>query len=163
MVGRGQQCLQGELQFNAAVSRSREQQQSERCCCHSALQDQHLFAGAAGLAGGGPAPQFLQSCCCCRQVLALPEMLDLTRPAAAALAQQQPVPDLPQQVVDARPAGRFKGADPEPRAGLKSGHMPGAKSVPFVQVSSAGHPLGPWTPGPLAPGHGTNASRTGQQ
>eukprot|EP00775_Hariotina_reticulata_P014589 gene14589-14720_t len=61
-------------------------------------------------------------------------MLDITRPAAAALAQQQPVPDLPQQVVDARPAGRFKGVDPEPRVGLKSGHMPGSKSVPFVQV-----------------------------
>ncbi len=33
-------------------------------------------------------------------------------------------------VVDARPAGRFSGADPEPRAGLPSGHMPGAVSLP---------------------------------
>lgn len=39
-----------------------------------------------------------------------------------------------EQVVDARPAGRFQGVDPEPRAGLRSGHMPGAKSVPFPQV-----------------------------
>jgi 3-mercaptopyruvate sulfurtransferase SseA len=38
------------------------------------------------------------------------------------------------QVVDARPAGRFAGVDPEPRPGLPSGHMPGAKSVPFMQV-----------------------------
>jgi thiosulfate/3-mercaptopyruvate sulfurtransferase len=38
------------------------------------------------------------------------------------------------QVMDARPAGRFKGADPEPRPGLRGGHMPGAKSVPFTQV-----------------------------
>lgn len=34
------------------------------------------------------------------------------------------------QIVDARPAGRFTGAVPEPRPGLKSGHMPGARSAP---------------------------------
>ncbi len=33
-------------------------------------------------------------------------------------------------ILDARPAPRFRGEAPEPRAGLKSGHMPGAKSVP---------------------------------
>ena len=33
-------------------------------------------------------------------------------------------------VVDARPAPRFAGREPEPRPGLKSGHMPGALSVP---------------------------------
>jgi len=33
-------------------------------------------------------------------------------------------------VLDARPAARFRGEAPEPRAGLKSGHMPGAKSLP---------------------------------
>jgi thiosulfate/3-mercaptopyruvate sulfurtransferase len=31
---------------------------------------------------------------------------------------------------DARPGPRFRGEAPEPRAGLKSGHMPGAKSIP---------------------------------
>lgn len=35
-----------------------------------------------------------------------------------------------EQVVDARPAGRFTGETPEPRAGLRGGHMPGARSVP---------------------------------
>jgi thiosulfate/3-mercaptopyruvate sulfurtransferase len=35
------------------------------------------------------------------------------------------------QVVDARPADRFRGEAPEPRAGLASGHMPGAKNLPF--------------------------------
>ena len=35
------------------------------------------------------------------------------------------------QVVDARSAGRFAGTDPEPRAGLKSGHIPGSRNVPF--------------------------------
>ncbi len=39
------------------------------------------------------------------------------------------------QILDARPAGRFKGVDPEPRAGLRGGHMPGAKNVPFGLVS----------------------------
>ncbi|WP_395648239.1 3-mercaptopyruvate sulfurtransferase [Terricaulis sp.] len=34
-------------------------------------------------------------------------------------------------LLDARPAGRFSGETPEPRAGLRSGHMPGARSVPF--------------------------------
>ena len=39
-------------------------------------------------------------------------------------------------IVDARPAGRFAGRDREPRAGLRTGHMPGAHSVPFLDVLS---------------------------
>jgi thiosulfate/3-mercaptopyruvate sulfurtransferase len=35
------------------------------------------------------------------------------------------------QVADARSAARFTGAEPEIRPGLKSGHMPGAKNLPF--------------------------------
>ena len=35
------------------------------------------------------------------------------------------------QLVDARPAARFRGETPEPRAGLRGGHMPGARNVPF--------------------------------
>lgn len=35
-----------------------------------------------------------------------------------------------EQLVDARPAGRFTGEQPEPRSGLRGGHMPGAFSVP---------------------------------
>jgi thiosulfate/3-mercaptopyruvate sulfurtransferase len=42
------------------------------------------------------------------------------------------------QVVDARPAERFRGEAPEPRAGLKSGHMPGSLNVPFVEVVEHG-------------------------
>ena len=34
------------------------------------------------------------------------------------------------QIVDARPAGRFEGREPEPRAGLRSGHIPGSRNVP---------------------------------
>jgi thiosulfate/3-mercaptopyruvate sulfurtransferase len=34
------------------------------------------------------------------------------------------------QVVDARPADRFRGEAPEPRPGVRSGHMPGSFNVP---------------------------------
>jgi thiosulfate/3-mercaptopyruvate sulfurtransferase len=43
------------------------------------------------------------------------------------------------QVVDARPADRFEGRAPEPRAGLKSGHMPGSRNLPFVEIVEHGH------------------------
>lgn len=39
-----------------------------------------------------------------------------------------------EQIVDARPAARFRGEAPEPRPGLKSGHMPGAMNVPVSEV-----------------------------
>lgn len=42
------------------------------------------------------------------------------------------------QIADARPAGRFQGVEPEPRAGVRSGHMPGAKSVPALTLSENG-------------------------
>ncbi len=38
------------------------------------------------------------------------------------------------QIVDARPSGRFEGRDPEPRPGLRTGHMPGARSVPSGMI-----------------------------
>lgn len=43
----------------------------------------------------------------------------------------------PEQVVDMRPAGRFAGTDPEPRAGLRGGHMPGSRSLPYVELVAA--------------------------
>lgn len=36
-----------------------------------------------------------------------------------------------EQIVDARSAGRFAGTDPEPRADLRGGHIPGSKNLPF--------------------------------
>ena len=39
-----------------------------------------------------------------------------------------------EQLVDARPAARFTGEAPEPRPGLRGGHMPGARSVPSSSV-----------------------------
>lgn len=42
------------------------------------------------------------------------------------------------QIADARPAGRFSGVEPEPRAGMRSGHMPGARNVPASALSENG-------------------------
>jgi thiosulfate/3-mercaptopyruvate sulfurtransferase len=47
------------------------------------------------------------------------------------------------QVVDARPAARFRGEAPEPRAGLRSGHMPGALNVPFDRLVNTDGTLKP--------------------
>lgn len=40
-------------------------------------------------------------------------------------------------LVDARAAGRFEGREPEPRAGLRSGHIPGARNVPYARMVAA--------------------------
>jgi thiosulfate/3-mercaptopyruvate sulfurtransferase len=49
------------------------------------------------------------------------------------------------QVVDARSSARFRGEAPEPRASLRSGHMPGALNVPFNEVVAADGTLKPVT------------------
>jgi thiosulfate/3-mercaptopyruvate sulfurtransferase len=40
-----------------------------------------------------------------------------------------------EQVLDARSSGRFHGRDPEPRQGLRSGHIPGSKNLPFNEIA----------------------------
>ncbi|KQZ96526.1 3-mercaptopyruvate sulfurtransferase [Mesorhizobium sp. Root157] len=45
------------------------------------------------------------------------------------------------QIADARGAGRFAGTEPEPRAGVRSGHMPGARNVPVTALSENGQLL----------------------
>src|SRR5471032_446601 len=47
------------------------------------------------------------------------------------------------QVVGARSAGRFAGRDPEPRPGLRSGHMPGALNVPYTEIVENGRLVSP--------------------
>jgi thiosulfate/3-mercaptopyruvate sulfurtransferase len=42
------------------------------------------------------------------------------------------------QVVDARSAGRFRGETPEPRPGIRGGHMPGSFNVPYDEVLKDG-------------------------
>ncbi|WP_435257719.1 3-mercaptopyruvate sulfurtransferase [Thioclava sp. FR2] len=55
---------------------------------------------------------------------------DVTQVAhAAKLAQAE--------ILDARGAPRFRGEVPEPRPGLRSGHIPGSKNVPFSTLLNA--------------------------
>ncbi|MEK1904063.1 MAG: 3-mercaptopyruvate sulfurtransferase [Rhizobium sp.] len=42
------------------------------------------------------------------------------------------------QIADARSAGRFAAVEPEPRAGMRSGHMPGARSLPSGVFANQG-------------------------
>jgi thiosulfate/3-mercaptopyruvate sulfurtransferase len=47
------------------------------------------------------------------------------------------------QVVDARPADRFRGQAPEPRPGVRGGHMPGALNVPVTGLIENGRLIAP--------------------
>ncbi len=42
-----------------------------------------------------------------------------------------------EQVIDARSIERFRGLEPEPREGLRRGHIPGSKNVPFTALLDA--------------------------
>ncbi|MEE2760790.1 MAG: 3-mercaptopyruvate sulfurtransferase [Pseudomonadota bacterium] len=41
------------------------------------------------------------------------------------------------QVVDVRAKGRYEGVDPEPRPGMRSGHIPGSLNLPYSQLMDA--------------------------
>src|SRR5690606_17851884 len=41
------------------------------------------------------------------------------------------------EIVDARSAERFRGEASEPRPGLRSGHIPGSKNLPFGRLYNA--------------------------
>ena len=43
-----------------------------------------------------------------------------------------------EQILDARPHDRFTGQTPEPRPGLRGGHVPGAKSLPIAELTENG-------------------------
>lgn len=64
--------------------------------------------------------------------------VDFDKARVASLSDMRDVVDKGAQIADARPAGRFAGTDPEPRAGVRSGHMPGARSVPASSLSQDG-------------------------
>lgn len=38
------------------------------------------------------------------------------------------------QLLDARSVGRFAGTEPEPRPGIRSGHIPGARNLPYPEL-----------------------------
>ena len=60
-----------------------------------------------------------------------------------SLDQVRQALDAGEQVVDARPAPRFRGVLPEPRPGLRLGHMPGALNAPFTTVLGEGGVMRP--------------------
>jgi thiosulfate/3-mercaptopyruvate sulfurtransferase len=55
---------------------------------------------------------------------------DVTQVAAAAKLGDY-------EILDARSAPRFRGEAPEPRAGLRAGHIPGSKNVPYTDLLKA--------------------------
>lgn len=48
-----------------------------------------------------------------------------------------------EQIVDARSRGRFRGTEPEPRAGLRGGHIPGSRNLPYETLYRADGTLRP--------------------
>ena len=42
-----------------------------------------------------------------------------------------------EQIVDMRSAGRFSGEEPEPRPGLRGGHIPGSRNLPYNSLVQA--------------------------
>jgi len=61
-----------------------------------------------------------------------------TRAVAMTSDVQRALADGSAQVVDARPAERFRGEAPEPRPGVRGGHMPGALNVPVTGLIENG-------------------------
>ena len=65
---------------------------------------------------------------------------DMNVGAVALLADvRMALADDSAQIVDARPAERFSGKAPEPRPGLRSGHMPRSFNVPYGRLVESGH------------------------
>ena len=64
-----------------------------------------------------------------------PEKYTARAPESRVLSQSDVLTlDPARQLLDARSAGRFAGTEPEPRAGLRSGHIPGSKNLPFLSL-----------------------------
>jgi len=60
-----------------------------------------------------------------------------SRQAALARSREDMIANIEskaEQVVDARSAGRFAATEPEPRQGMRGGHIPGSRNVPFPEV-----------------------------
>lgn len=69
-------------------------------------------------------------------------MPDFDASRVATLAEMRAiVADGSRQIADARSAARFEGADPEPRAGVRGGHMPGAHNLPASSLAENGRML----------------------
>jgi thiosulfate/3-mercaptopyruvate sulfurtransferase len=69
-----------------------------------------------------------------------PAMFKATFDAKRVRSMQQLIGNLEskaEQVIDARPGARFEGSVAEPRPGLRGGHIPGARSVPYATLFDA--------------------------
>jgi thiosulfate/3-mercaptopyruvate sulfurtransferase len=63
--------------------------------------------------------------------------------AVASLADVQRIVEQGGQLVDARSAPRFAGEEPEPRPGLRAGHIPGSMNLPWREIIIDGRLLPP--------------------
>ena len=61
----------------------------------------------------------------------------------ASLEQMQQQSQSAGTIIDARGRGRFNGSEPEPRASVASGHIPGSCNMPYASFSSEGLFLAP--------------------
>ncbi|HHY48510.1 MAG TPA: 3-mercaptopyruvate sulfurtransferase [Alphaproteobacteria bacterium] len=67
-----------------------------------------------------------------------PQMFDAAydpRPVANLLQMRQYVEARSRTLVDARPAARYRGEVPEPRPSRHLGHIPGARNVPYSELT----------------------------
>ncbi len=55
---------------------------------------------------------------------------DVTQVSAASKLRDQ-------EIIDARSLGRFRGEEPEPRPGMRGGHIPGSKNVHYASLLNA--------------------------
>ncbi|WP_174274334.1 sulfurtransferase [Sphingomonas bacterium] len=87
-----------------------------------------IETGAAGDPGGGGVPIERQG----ERVRSFAEMC-----AIVAAGETQ--------ILDARSAARFTGAEPDPRPGVSAGHIPGSRTLPYARLFE---PDGTWKRGP---------------
>jgi len=67
---------------------------------------------------------------------------DFDAAKVVSLAEMRKIVDIHSaQIADARSPGRFAAVDPEPRPGVRGGHMPGARNVPATSLSRNGELL----------------------
>ena len=60
-----------------------------------------------------------------------PARFDAVESPHAVLTKKEILKGIAAPLVDARGKGRFEGTEPEPRPGVASGHIPGARNLPF--------------------------------